>query len=470
MQIYHRKIYALLILDLLLVNLIRCTKAPQIPITDLTVKQQLISSLQQDIPGVWAYKDLFKDRRELMLDQGLINRATRYKSNGDRLRKIFDQALQGNDIEMAVIGGSISRGRPFAEKGLGKRVYSKALQDWWGKVIRPLTGSNLIVKDLSIGGVGSEYFANCLPSHLPKESNTNLILWELSGNDIERYGNQNNSSQPLEQFLRNTLQYPSEPAIILLNFFNGREFLSKRGCHDLDSDGELAIAKHYDVTELSWSNSICNYLKSDESGMAFQYLFAKDLLHPGVPAHAQMAFILIDHIRNQFVDSLSKINIASFRKSSNNLPMPLFDQTYTGAPLCFTLLKIDEAEPLNTFHVDIISSPKYYLTTYKAFSNQRDKLQGMETNQPNQLITFRFAVPAYASIVPFKKLTVLSFTKSGEGIAQLDRRARVALRTDRYSPAGSTGIVAARNIGPGHHELKIWSRKGGFLILALMLS
>lgn len=441
------------------------------PLTIKDVEQRLLVSLQQDIPTLWTYKDAFRHRKELMLDQGLIDRSIRHLSRRNRLKQLFSLAEQGFNIDVSVIGGSVSRGQPFVQRGQGRRVYHYALKDWWNKIVQPITGSKMTIRDYSIGGVGSEYFANCLPVHLAKEYNTNLILWELSGNDVARYrGVVANVSQPLEQFLRNALRYRSQPEILLLNFFNGNDFLSKRGCHDLDMDGETPVAQYYDVTELSWTRSVCPYLMRDESGMAFEYLFSNDHFHPSIAAHAQMAYILIEHIRDQFVKSLlngssqKKINIKS------TLPTPMFDQTYTGTPLCYSLLKVDDAEPLNTLRVVIVSSPKYSLSTYKSFVHRGDTLQGLQTKSENEIITFRFAVPSYAAVLPFKKLTVLSFAKSGDALSQLDSRPVISLQTSKYSALGTIEMIAARNVGPGEHQLRIWSKRGGFLILALMLS
>ena len=459
-----------LLFTVLFCKICRCGKAIKIPLTEETVRQQLISSLQQDIPTIWAYKDLYRHRRELMLNQGLIDRAKRHVSRNNRLKRLFSLATQGFNVDVSVVGGSISRGQPFVQTGQGKRVYFNALQDWWNKVIRPVTGSKMFMKDLSIGGVGTDYFANCLPAHLPTESNTNLVLWELSGNDVGRYQRVGtNSSQPLEQFLRNTLRYRSQPAIILLNFFNGNDLLSKRGCRDLDFDGEGKVAYHYDVTELSWTRAVCPYLMRDQSGMAFEYLFSKDHRHPSIPAHAQMAYILIEHIRDQFIKALTYSNLENGVIVKSTLPLPMFEQTYIGAPLCYTLLKVDNSEPLNTLTVDIVSSPKYSLTTYRSFVHRGDRLQGMQTKSPGEMITFRFVVPSYAAILPFRKLAVLSFTKSGEAIAQLDNRSTVPLRTDKYATLGTIETIPARNIGPGEHQLRIWSKRGGFVIMALML-
>lgn len=442
-----------------------------VPVTIKDVEQRLLTSLQQDVPSVWAYKDTFRHRKELMLDQGLIDRSKRHLSKRNRLKQLLSLAEQGFGIDVSVVGGSISRGQPFVQKGQGKRVYHNALKDWWNKVVQPITGSKMTIRDVSIGGVGSEYFANCLPVHLAKESNTNLILWELSGNDVARYsGVASNVSQPLEQFLRNTLRYRSQPEILLLNFFNGNDFLSKRGCHDLDMEGETPVAQYYDVTELSWTKSVCPYLMRDESGMAFEYLFSNDHYHPSIAAHAQMAYILIDHIRDQFVKAITSGTLQKNIPIKSTLPVPIFSQTYTGAPLCYSLLKVDKDEPLNTLQVDIVSSPKYSLSTYRSFVHRGDKLQGLQTKSANEIITFRFVIPSYAAVLPFKKLTVLSFARSGEAVSQLDKREAVPLQTNKYSSLGTTESAAASNIGPGEHQLRIWSKRGGFLVMALMLT
>ena len=440
------------------------------PVTMKDVERRLLTALQQDIPSIWAYKDAFRHRRELMLDQGLIDRSKRHVSKRRRLQKLFSLAKQGFDIDVSVVGGSISRGQPFVQRGHGSRVYHHALQDWWNKIVQPITGSRMKIRDFSIGGVGSEYFANCLPVHLAKESNTNLILWELSGNDVDRYrGVVRNISQPLEQFLRNTLRYRSNPEILLLNFFNGNDLLSKRGCHDLEMEGETPVAQYYDVTELSWTKSICPYLIRDQSGMAFEYLFSNDHYHPSIPAHAQMAYLLIDHIRDQFFKAISSDSLQKDITVRTILPPPMFKQTYLGEPLCYSLLKVDDSEPLNTLQVQIVSTPKFTLSTYRSFVHRGDKLQGLRTKSENEMITFRFVVPSYAAILPFKRLTILSFTKSGDATSQLDSRPSVPLHTNHYATLGTLETVPARNIGPGEHQLKIWSKKGGFLIMALML-
>ena len=460
----------LLVRFCIMVLLSENTTGGKLHVTMKDVEQRLLSSLQQDITSIWAYKDAFRHRKELMLDQGLVDRSKRHLSKRNRLKRLFSLAEQGFNIDVSVVGGSISRGQPFVQRGSGKRVYHHALQDWWNKVVQPITGSAMRVRDFSIGGVGSEYFANCLPVHLAKEANTNLILWELSGNDVDRYrGIVPNISQPLEQFLRNTLRYRSQPEILLLNFFNGNDLLLKRGCRDLEMEGETPVAQYYDVTEISWTRSICPYLIRDQSGMAFEYLFSNDHYHPSIPAHAQMAYLLIEHIRDQFVKAISSGVLRNNLRMKTTLPPPMFTETYMGDPLCFSLLKVDDAEPLNTLQVHIVSSPKYTLSTYRSFVNRGDKLQGIQTKSENEIITFRFTVPSYASIMPFKRLTILSFTKSGNAVSQLDSRPAVPLLTNKYSTLGTLETTPARNVGPGEHQLRIWSKKGGFLIMALML-
>ena len=405
-----------------------------------------------------------------MLNQGLIDRSRRYISKGKRLWQVFRRGFKGLNVNVAVVGGSISKGQPFVQKGKGKRVYFHVLEDWWNKVVQPVTGSRMKMKDFAIGGIGSDYYANCLSTHLPKESDVNLVLWELSGNDFKRYTYQKiPPTQPLEQFVRNTLQYQSHPEVILLNFFNGDNFKSQRKCLDLDQQGERNISKHYDVTELSWTTAVCPFLQRDESGLAMKYLFSADGIHPSIPAHAQMAYILIDHIRDKFVKALSSKYFEKAVIPRAVLPLPLFKETYTGTPLCYTFIKVGRQASLNTLPLEVISSPSYKLATYRSFIHRQDILSGIETLRPNDLIRLRFNLPSYAAVKPFQRLSVLSFTKSGSALAQLDNRKVVPLRTNNFYNRGTIATVTANRIGPGEHELKIWSKEGGFLILALML-
>ena len=141
---------------------------------------------------------------------------------GLSLRRALNRALRGEDVGLGIVGGSISKGGPFSEKGLEYlfRTYFYAIEDYWNKVIRPVTGSAMLVRDVSIGGIATDYYAYCVRSHLPDSRLTNIVIWELAANDMRRYNNSlKPRAQPLEQFTRNVLTYRAKPALIYLDFF-----------------------------------------------------------------------------------------------------------------------------------------------------------------------------------------------------------------------------------------------------------
>ena len=165
--------------------------------TNITLLQD---NLQQNVLDMWSYSDYIKSPGDLMLDQGLINRARISVSSGKRLRSMFDKAMRGEDIQAALISSSVSRA--FSNDPTSKQwLYPNALLHWWTKVITPVTKSRMLVKDVSIAGVGSDYFSRCLKNHLPDEGDMNLILWELSGSDYKPHGKLRPlDAQSLERF------------------------------------------------------------------------------------------------------------------------------------------------------------------------------------------------------------------------------------------------------------------------------
>ena len=299
------------------------------------------------------------------------------------MRRALNRALRGEDVGLAVVGGSISKGGPFSEKGLDYvlRSYFYAIEDYWNKIIRPVTGSSMIIRDVSIGGIATDYYSYCLQNHLPDDKFTNIVLWELSANDMKRYDDGlRPKPQPLEQFTRNVLAYKAKPALMFLNFFALFDWDPelKAQCRNFEDEGEDDVARYYKITSLSWRNMVCPMLKNGNSPLFTRNkLFSEDNFHPSILGHAQMSYIVIDYLRTEFLKNLVKMRntyiadaVARLQiPKSVYIPRPMFPQTYNWKPLCYTYMLVDNRSPNNTLPINEDNTGNFRYTVCTRIQN-----------------------------------------------------------------------------------------------------
>ena len=419
---------------------------------------RLVDILQKDVLSAWVYKDYIKSPADLMLDQGLINRAKISVSTGKRLRHIFEKALLGKEIHVALITSAVTRA--FASDPASQKwLYPNALIDWWQKTITPSTNSSMLYKDVSLTGVGRDYFSRCLKSHLPDNGDTNLVLWELSGSDYKPHGKiKPLDAISLERLLRNTLSFRSHPDLIILNFFRGNNMNHSAYCKELDEESETRLANHYDCTALSWSKSVCPYLTDDEEGFSFSYLFSRDKIHPSIIGHAQMAYILIDYIRDEFLSFLRDPKPVT---KSFPLPTAIFTQVFR--PLCFTTLKTINA---------VINGDSNDLPVIFISPDSKDEAihRSQISNFSNAIMPtiMRFTIPDGPPEDSYRTIGMLaSFSKPLKTVARLDDRPFVPLQIKDSEKI--IEIKPAVHLSKGAHMLRVWSLDKNFKILALTL-
>ena len=450
--------------------------------------ETLIENLEKDITDVWSYKDVFPDANSIGLDNEKIHKTyvNLGSISGLNLRRALARALRGKDVGLAVVGGSISKGGPFSEKGVDYvlRTYFYAVADWWNKVIRPVTGSSMVLRDVSIGGIATDYYSYCLRSHLPDDKLTNIVLWELSANDMRRYADDElrPKSQPLEQFTRNVLSYKSKPALIFLNFFalfSWDEDLYQH-CRNFQDEGEDEIAKYYKITSLSWRDMVCSLMKENAPLFSRDELFAEDQFHPSIEGHAQMAYIIIDYIRTEFLKNLVKQRFLEIGDAVRKLKIPksvyvpraMFADTYSWKPLCYTYMLVDNQSPNNSLSVNEEVNGDFRYTVLKEFKIRSDKIVGMDTKQKDQTITYRLHVPPHSNgdRAPYKRLAIMSFTDDRAAEVRFDNQKPHWIDTTKRFLEGTVLKYIATNVPPGEHSLSVKSEDGGFLVSAVMLA
>ena len=426
--------------------------------------------LTRDFTSFWSYKDLYLSPSSIGATPRLIQRSVANLGDEVRLRRLLLNALKGEKVWMPIIGGSISRGAPFAENGLGHRIYFNAVANWWNTIFADITGSKLEPQNIALGGVGSDYFAYCLDPHLNQQFSPELIIWELSANDKGRYKDKPfPPGCPFEQLTRNILQRFSRPGLLFINFFRGAD-IAQGYCNNYEDEGGLDVAVHYNVTSLSWRDFICDYIKQNSVQFGKEKAFSTDRFHPSILGHAQMAFIVINYLRNAFLRALrgpagQASNAENLSRVLNfefyNIPGVLYQETLTEKPLCFTYMRHNSYEPNNTLTARVTRQDNFRYNIYKQFKIRADKLCGMKTDVAEQLIQFAIYLPR-----AFSRLVVVSHADSGSAQVWVDNQTPICISTDDYH-MGTLMEIVSTNLKPGKHVINALSLKNGFVISAI---
>lgn len=432
---------------------------------------QLKDFLLRDFTSFWTYKDLYPNAPSIGATPGLIQQSMSNLGDEVRLRKLLSDGLKGEKVWMPIIGGSISRGAPFSERGLGYRIYFNAVSSWWNSIFSGISGSQLEAQNIALGGIGSDYFSYCLDPHLNQQFSPELIIWELSANDKGRYQDKPfPTGHPLEQLSRNILTRFSRPALIFINFFRGAD-IAQGYCNNYEDEGGLDVAIHYNITSLSWRNYVCDYVKQNSARFGKDQAFSWDSFHPSILGHAQMAFIMINYLRNAFLRALKSPagnakNLEQFVRILDDEfysfpPNTLYEETSKQKPLCFTYLRHNSYEPNNTLAAHVTRQDNFKYDIYKQFKIRGDKLCGMKTDVAEQLIQFAFYLPR-----AYSRFVLVSHADSGSAQVWIDKQTPICISTDDYHMGTLTEIVST-NLKPGTHILNALSSRNGFVVSAI---
>ena len=444
-----------------------------------SIFNKAINALDTDFTKTWIYKDLYNSPSQLGITDQLLEKSLANRGSGKRLHKLLIKALEGDTIDLVVIGGSISRGAPFSERGLDFRIYFHALTNWWNQVFDTVSESKIVVKSISIGGIGTDYYSYCLTPHLPEDTRPTVFLWELAANDRGRYDNkQFPRAQPLEQLTRNILLRPSNPLLMYANFFRGNDFIDKK-CMNFEDEGGQKIAENYHVTSISWRDFVCDNMRSAKDGFRMKDIFADDIVHPSLKGHAQMAYLLINYFRSEFLRLLKNhqesqtllppMTLPEFKQTiwsrgDMDIPSIIYHETSTKTPLCKTYFYNDGKEPQNTLtNIEIVDKGDFHYNIYKKFKLRGDQLGGLQTAFSEQLLEYVITIDR-----PICRLVIISHSGTGSAKCWVENRSPVSVNTMDYHMGTMIEIVAT-NLEPGKYNLNILSQKGGFAVSGIAI-
>lgn len=445
--------------------------------------QKLRDRFLEDPLQTWLYKDMFASFPMLEIHYGNVNRSIHIPNpTPSRLRNLFYRALNGYDVNVAILGGSISAGATLYRKKLEDKIYFFALQEYWNRIVKPITGSTMKTQNLAIGAVGSDFYSYCLENYV-LGNETDLIIWELSSNDYHRFDNRDvPPTLPLELLSRRALSLHNHPALIHAHFFRGKDYKKERNCNNLEINGAGYISRYYQVPSISWRTLICRKLITTEA-QNFMKLFGNDLSHPSILGHAQIGFLLIHIVRKLFLRIIDDILLSNLFESSStmkftelkndNIPKSIFlkSQLVSQDAICFTFnIPTNGAKPRNKRRVlRVIRNDGYIISTAHGFLTRKDKNQGLRTKLSDKELHLQIDVPIHKDNQMRQWMILIgTYSNFGGAIFYLDGVFSRIIETEKYA-YGSIVAAVATKVSPGRHKLVMKSLPGGFFLSSLML-
>ncbi|WVQ94715.1 hypothetical protein IAU59_001795 [Kwoniella sp. CBS 9459] len=293
-------------------------------------------NLAGGVDGQWDQEDKIREWE--------FKRSLQYEGTGSRIQAFLDKARSGKPFTVAVIGGSVSKGRgltpppgvavrraeepisataanvdlteasssgdsgPASGQMGATTLYSHQnlhymIFDWLNRTF-PNPGNRFV--NGAQGGVGAGYFGWCFKEHIPEESD--LILVEQGINDLLEIEVIN----LYEHLLRGLLELPNKPAVINVETFTALfpSLLSSSAFHQ-------SVLNFYDVPSIAIRDVLLPRLLADPDQQMPRWFrtgedvtmgdpkvkeyggVPVDVMHISARGHALAASLVIRYLREQ---------------------------------------------------------------------------------------------------------------------------------------------------------------------------
>ena len=464
-------------------------------IISASVEEELKVELEEDPFKQWKYKSRWRRMSDLKLNGDLISKAIQ-PGNQDRLKKVLIKALEGQQINLLVIGGSNSAGGKLGvdEKSLDG-LYFKVFSNWWNNTFGKITKAYVKEYEVTIGGTGSYFFAFCYRTFIPKNEKIDVVLIETSINY-----NLRGKAEAYEQLTRQVLEYPSAPAVLYISLVSGlgldpkTEHVINPSCFNLENFGQVELARHYNITSFSLKEVLCRK-ENDQWTAAITDMAASDGRHIGIKAHAMVAMMLIEYIRGLLKEAVKDArntfgNSKKVNGENNDSPVPdpFFLRCETEVlkqPLCWTGVTPDISQDLHrpNLPIQIIEndgfSPSGSLRDQNASDNSKnsdlrsDAQGGWGTWQIYSRLKLRIYIPSNESSPNTRSVILLTRTSGSGGKAEvwLDNNEKEVIYINTKSVYGQNRLdTIETEVGPGFHTITVRTVcDGNFLVSGVLV-
>lgn len=251
----------------------------------------------------WKLRNKLNSMQDIRAHEDILHDVIRNPFNWRLVNKLY-KVIQGKHVYLDLFGGSNSVGAGLMnDEGSMDGRYPKVILDWWNKTITSTTGSNLLLREIAMGGTSSEFLQFCFISYI--HENLDLVFIEMSVNDVRDLPSNANKSLPLEQLTRQLLAYPSEPAVVYINLFNG--VYCDDGCTNLEDYGQGLISDTYNITSLKWRDVVCSNNTCNSNIESPHEMFGSDGMHINQLAHRHISLMIINLFRRILLYHISTI-------------------------------------------------------------------------------------------------------------------------------------------------------------------
>jgi len=441
-------------------------------------------SMEKSPFEIWYYKDKFKSLEGMSLSSELYNNQfVERQTTKSRLQNIMTRVLLGQNIGVTVMGGSISAGGGMIKDYSNLRgIYYRVFIDWWQKAVQPFTESSIRLRNLAVGGTGSNFYSFCYKTLMKPEDNMDIVFLEFSVNDYLLFKDSHfPRALSLEELTRELLSEKSLPAVMFVNFIKGEN--SVPNCNNLENHGQTMLAWHYGITSLSMRESLCPNVGDKKCPT----MFSSDGQHAGIIPHAQIAMMIIDNVRSALLEVLESSKQGFHLLSTHDLPRAVYcmdNHSVVPDPLCYTLITPDETkkffnpslsvteiqnEGFKLFQGVSIGVREAFSRRFNSEPSRTDGFGGWEAEKENSTLKLKIDLPQKGLLGGnVTRNVAIVFRTNGYG-----GKAKVWLENykpeivvDTYSPFGHTRLVTVtRHVTPGSHVLTVKVVKAGKFFL-----
>lgn len=463
-------------------------------IISASVEEELKAELEEDPFKQWEYKSKWRQMSDLKLNGELMSKAIQPGDEG-RLKKVLIKALEGQQINLLVIGGSNSAGGNLGvdEKSLDG-LYFKVFSNWWNNTFGKVTKAFVKEYQVTIGGTGSYFFAFCYRTFIPKDKKIDIVLIETSINY-----NLRGKAEAYEQLTRQVLEYPSAPAVLYINLVSGLGLDSETNhvinpsCINLENFGQAELTRHYDITSFSLKEVLCRK-ENDQWRAVITDEAASDGRHIGIKAHAMVAMMMIEYIRGVLKEAVEEAK-NTFGDSKvysvidySPIPEPFFLRRETEAlkqPLCWTGVTPDIFQDLHRPNLQIKIEENEGFSPSGSFRDQNASDKGKNSNlrtdaqggwgtwQIYSSLKLRIYVSPINSSPNTRSVILLTRTSGSGGKAKvwLDNNDKEAIYINTKSMYGQNRLDSIQTrVEPGFHTIMVRTVcEGNFLVSGVLV-
>jgi lysophospholipase L1-like esterase len=236
------------------------------------------------------------------LDAAAFERSEVSLGDAGRFHKVFEKAKRGEDVTMAVIGGSISTGSLATQPDVNG--YPALLETWWRATF---PRSRLLMRRAGVAGTGS-LFGALRVGHDVLEQPVDAVIIEFAVNDAWT------DQEPFEGLVRHVLSHPSHPAVLLL-------FMSYASGHN-EQEWQQAIGTHYGLPMVSFRDAVWPLIDAGTVSVADVLV---DIVHPNNRGHRIVADLLCAAF-----DALEALPVDA-AAGAGTLPRPLYSTRFENA-------------------------------------------------------------------------------------------------------------------------------------------